>query len=175
MSLRELIMSDLARWDKPNFANLLKWMIMPKGSTIPYCFWLRLTGWAKRRRITKYTLGLLFYFFYRHYGFKYGITIDASMPIGKGLKIAHGGCVFVNCKSVGDHFTVYQCVTLGSDTNSSAIPTVKDNVTIYTGSVVVGDIVINSNSTIGCNSYVHNSIPKNCLYAGTPAKLIKEI
>ncbi len=52
---------------------------------------------------------------------------------------------------------------------------IGDNVWIGANSMIIGGVTIGSNSIIGCNSNVINDIPANCLYAGNPAKFIREI
>lgn len=171
-SVIKLIKSDLSRICKPTIGNFFKWYFLPRGSTFPYLVWFRITSFVKHRRFLKYTVGIPCYLMYRHLGFKYGISIDTGVEVGPELLIVHGGCVFLNCKKIGNHCTFYQCVTLGSD-RSNEIPTIENNVTIYTGAVVVGNIVIEDNATVGCNSYVHKDVKKNTTVAGNPARPIQ--
>lgn len=52
-------------------------------------------------------------------------------------------------------------------------PTIGNNVTIYTGAVVVGNISIGDNVIIAANAVVRNDVPNNVLVAGVPAKIVK--
>lgn len=166
-----LIKSDLSRICDPSLKNLLRWYFFPQGTTFPYLFWYRLTAGMKRNPILKYTIGVICYMFYRHMGFKYGISIDTGIEVGPELLIVHGGSVYLNCKKIGRHCTFYQTVTLGSDKRNE-IPIIKNNVTVYTGAVVVGSIEIGDNATIGCNSYVHKDVDENVTVVGNPAHRI---
>lgn len=46
------------------------------------------------------------------------------------------------------------------------------NVKICTGAVVIGDITVGDNVTIGAGSIVVKSIPDNCIVCGNPARII---
>ena len=52
------------------------------------------------------------------------------------------------------------------------MPVIKDNVTIYANSVVVGNITIGENAVIGACSFVNKDVPRNTIWAGVPAKQI---
>lgn len=89
-----------------------------------------------------------------------------------------GGCAghpfatVVNANSVGKNFSVFQNVTVG--VNRGGKPTIGDNVSIFTHSVVIGDITIGNNVTIGAGSVVCKSVPDNCVVIGNPARIIYE-
>lgn len=87
------------------------------------------------------------------------------------MLIVHGGAVYLNTHSIGKNFTCYQSVTLGK--NKSGIPTVGDNVTVYPGAVIVGDIYLGNNSTIGANSYVDKNVDENITIIGASSKVKK--
>lgn len=104
--------------------------------------------------------------------YKFGISISTNIKIGGGLHIKHGGSVYINVTSIGKNFTCYQSVTLGVDKNNNK-PSIQDNVTVFTGSVVYGNIILKDNSIIGANSVVNKDVPKYTFVAGAPAKIIK--
>ena len=100
------------------------------------------------------------------------IEIFYSSTIGKAFKINHGvGTVIgARCK-IGDNCTIHQNCTLGD--HNGGRPTLGNNVIIYAGAMILGDIHIGDNSIVGANSVVLDSFPENSIIAGTPAKLIK--
>src|SRR5680860_1881621 len=55
--------------------------------------------------------------------------------------------------------------------------TIKDNVLIGMGAIIMDDVVIESNSIVGAGSVVTKGthIESGCVYAGNPAKKIKEV
>lgn len=109
----------------------------------------------------------------RHYEYKYGIHGGAGIHIGKGLLIVHGDGVYLNCKTIGDNFTVYQGVTLGKGSDGG-IPIIGNNVTVYPNSVVCGGIIIGDNVTIGANAFVSHNVGDGLTVAGIPAKIISD-
>lgn len=73
--------------------------------------------------------------------------------------------------SIGANCTIHQNCTLG-DKNGGR-PKIGNNVTIYAGSMILGDITIGDNCIIGANSVVMESCPANSILVGSPAKIIK--
>src|SRR5215211_3202129 len=74
-----------------------------------------------------------------------GIEIHPAARIGDGLFIDHGmGVVIGETAEVGDNVTMYQGVTLGGTgfATGKRHPTVEDNVTIGSGSKLLGPITI---------------------------------
>lgn len=59
--------------------------------------------------------------------------------------------------------------------NISAPINIGENVWIGAGSVILPGVHIGDNSVIAANSVVTQSIPENSLFAGSPAKLKREI
>lgn len=112
------------------------------------------------------------YLIFRHYTYKYGVHIDSNIPIGKGLFIVHGDGVYLNCHSVGENFTIFQCVTVG--TNGKGKPIIKDNVTLFTGALCIGDISIEDNVVVGGNAVLNKNTVTGGIYIGAPAVNIKQ-
>ena len=114
-TLMGLIKSDLKRLS-PNSSikSLLRWYFLPQGSTFPHDVWFRILQACKKKKILKYSVGLLAYWRERHMSYKYGIHANANTEIGEGLKIVHADGIYINCRSIGKNFTVYQNVTLGA-------------------------------------------------------------
>lgn len=159
MKLRDYIKSDLSVLPGSGTAliNLIKWYFFGKGEVYPLTFWLRIT-WYIRKKYGK-LISFVPYIFMRHYEYKYGIHPNANIPIGKALHIVHGDGVYLNCESIGDHFTVYQGVTLGK--GKGGLPKIGNNVTVFTNAVVVGNITIHDGARIGANCYVDKDVQEN--------------
>lgn len=166
------IKADLKRLGEGSLLDLFKQIFFPRGNTFPYILWLRIANASKSNRLSKYTLGGISYFLLRHYEFKYGIHANTNIDIGKGLRIVHGDGVFLNCKRIGENVTIYQGVTLGAN-HGDAVPIIEDDVTIYPGAVVVGEIILHKGCTVGANSYVAHDVDENTVVAGAPAKRIR--
>lgn len=168
--MSKVIKSDLSKLCEPTFLNGIKIYLLPRGTVFRFNVWFRILQWSRLKRARKFSIGVVAYFIMRHYEYKYGIHANANIYVGKGLHIKHGDGVHLNCLYIGENFTVYQGVTLGAQ--HGELPTIFDNVTIYTNSVVCGGITINNGVSIGAQSYVDKDIGEGQHVAGAPARLI---
>lgn len=102
------------------------------------------------------------------------IELFYSSSIGQAFKINHGVGTVVGARCIiGDNCTIHQNCTLG-DRNGGR-PSIGNNVIIYTGSMVLGNITIGDNSIIGANSVVTRSCPPGSVLIGSPARIIRTI
>lgn len=95
----------------------------------------------------------------------------SSGIIGGGLTIFHGHGTVIVCKEAGENLTVYQGATIGKNSKigqTNSMPTIGNNVTVYTNAVVAGDIVIGDNVDIGAGSVVMKDVPSNTVVIGNP-------
>ena len=93
--------------------------------------------------------------------------------IGPGAHFEHNYSTYLNAESIGSNFYCLHLVTLGNGKDGR--PTVGDNVKIYTGAIVFGNIRIGNNVVIGAGSVVNKDVPDGCTVAGNPAKIINKI
>ena len=89
-----------------------------------------------------------------------------SNSIAGGMKIHHGWSSIILAETIGSNFQFYQNVTVGH--GKGGIPSIGDNVIIYTGAVVVGGIKIGNNVRIAANTVVRHDVPDNTLVYGNP-------
>lgn len=100
------------------------------------------------------------------------IVVSDKAKIGYGLRFPHAFCIVIGeGVQLGAHCKIYNEVTLGQ--NSSGYPIIGDNVIIYPGCRVIGNIHVGNNVVIGANSVVCNDVPDNAIIAGVPAKVIR--
>lgn len=118
-----------------------------------------------------------------------GVEIPARIPLGNGLRLPHGavGLVVHPYTRIGRNVKLYQGVTLGrSDTylpQSATRPgggiIIRDRVLIGANAVVLfksgQTLEIGEGSVVGAGSVVITDIPPNEIWAGTPAKLVRQI
>ena len=99
-----------------------------------------------------------------------GIDIHPAANLASPLFIDHGtGIVIGETTISGKNVKIYQGVTLGalSLKDGSKIkgvkrhPTIGNNVIIYAGASILGDITIGDDVTIGSNVFITESIPSN--------------
>ncbi len=100
-----------------------------------------------------------------------GIDIHPGARIGKRFFIDHGtGVVIGETAIIGDNVKIYQGVTLGArsfkkDEEGRIIkgikrhPNIEENVTIYSGATILGDVTIGKGSIIGGNVWLVHSVP----------------
>ena len=109
-----------------------------------------------------------------------GIDIHPGATIDESFFIDHGtGVVIGETCTIGKHVKVYQGVTLGALSTKGGQawrgckrhPTIEDNVTIYGGAMILGDIIIGSNTTIGGSVFLTQAIPANHTVSMKPQEL----
>lgn len=104
---------------------------------------------------------------------RYGIHITPGTNIGIGLRVAHPTSIVVTLCNIGENFTIYQNCTIGQKKwKSGLFPTIGNNVTMYAGSSIIGEINVADNVTIGANSTLLKDADISGVYCGTPAVLL---
>lgn len=106
---------------------------------------------------------------------KTGIEIHPGATIGKNLFIDHGvGVVIGETSIIGNNCIIYQGVVLGGTGKDKGKrhPTIKNNVMIGAGAILLGNITIEDNVKIGAGAIVLNDIPKNVTVVGPKSKII---
>lgn len=102
---------------------------------------------------------------------KFRCRISPGAVIGVGLNLPHPEGVVIGEKAkIGKNATIYQQVTIGQ--NQGGYPIIGDNVIIYAGAKIIGNIHIGYNSVIGANAVVTKDVPANSIWGGIPAKEI---
>lgn len=108
-----------------------------------------------------------------------GIEIHPGAVIWENFFIDHGmGVVIGETTIIGNNVTMYQGATLGGKGDSNTRgqkrhPTVCDNVIIGAGAIVIGNITLGENSSVGSNSVVTSDVAPNTIVVGIPARQIK--
>ena len=80
---------------------------------------------------------------------------------------------------IGEGCHIFQNVTIGMGKYNpdlkTAAPIIGNKVVIWANAVVCGGIKIGNNSVIGANSLVIKDVPPNTVYAGNPARFIRNV
>ena len=102
------------------------------------------------------------------------IYIDYSMIIGRnsivGINISFPhlqNIVIGDGVVIGNNCFIYQDVTLGQ--NRGKYPVIGDNVIIYAGAKIFGNVSVGNNAIIGANAVVTKNVPDNAIVGGNPA------
>jgi len=101
---------------------------------------------------------------------KTGIDIHPYATIGASFFIDHGtGVVIGETSVIGNNVRMYQGVTIGALNSAKAKkqakrhPTIEDNVVIYSGATILGNITVGRDSIIGGNAWVTFDVPASSL------------
>lgn len=99
-----------------------------------------------------------------------GFSISPNC-IGKGLKIAHSGCIVINSNAkLGENCTIQQCVNIGRNHTEDDVPTIGNGVYIGPGAKLFGKITIADGCAIGAGAVVTKSfLNPNMNIVGNPA------
>lgn len=112
-----------------------------------------------------------------------GIDIHPGATIGRSFFIDHGtGVVIGETAVIGEMVKIYQGVTLGAlsfphDESGNLIkgtkrhPNIEDNVTIYAGATILGNITIGRDSVVGGNVWLTDSVPPGTKITIAPPEL----
>ena len=116
-------------------------------------------------------------FFVQYYSYlmerRYHCRISPGADIGHNLYLPHPDGVIIGEKSkIGNNVIIYQQVTIGQ--NHGKYPVIGDNVIIYAGAKVIGDVHVGNNSIIGATAVVVKDVPANSVWGGNPARELKK-
>ena len=100
-------------------------------------------------------------------------SLYINMPpenIGGGLVFQHGFSTIIAAKTIGENCKFFQQVTVGY--NGEKAPIICDNVTVCAGAIVIGDVHVGSDATIGAGAVVTKDVITGTTVVGVPARQI---
>jgi serine O-acetyltransferase len=176
MAIEEILLSDLCvthvGYVAPFDAGLFQWLLLnPAAEAV---FYYRLSRVIFLTDDNHPLLPFLSALMRR----RTGIEVYYSTNIGPGFSIVHGSGIVIGPRyNIGKNFLVYQGVTIGQSKtkNPDQTVTIGDDVIVYTGAKILGDITIGDNVHIGANAVVVDDLQSNALYAGVPARLVRDL
>lgn len=102
-----------------------------------------------------------------------GFEIYYTSDIDKGIKFNHGiGTVIGARTKIGKNAIIHHNVTLGD--KDGGRPNLLDNVIVFPGAKIIGNITIGNNCVIGANCVCTINVPDNHIAVGIPARIIKK-
>jgi len=104
--------------------------------------------------------------------------IHPKANIATRLKLPHPtGIVIGENSIIGNNVSIFQQVTIGSHGRSGeekSYPIIEDDVIIYSGAKIIGNVRIGKGAVIGANAVVITDIPPKSTAVGVPAKIIEK-
>ncbi|TXE12095.1 serine acetyltransferase [Seonamhaeicola algicola] len=97
-------------------------------------------------------------------------TIDVNTKLGGGILTGHPYATILNAVSIGENFYVNHLVTVGEVDGKK--PIIGNNVSIFTGAIVIGGITIGNNVKVGAGAVVIKDVPDNATVVGNPGKIL---
>ena len=95
----------------------------------------------------------------------------ACSDIGPGLFIQHGFATIVAARRVGRNCWINQQVTIGF-TRPDDRPSIGDDVFVYAGAKVLGDVTVGDGAVVGANAVVLEDVPPGATAVGVPARIL---
>jgi len=102
---------------------------------------------------------------------------NIAQLVAQGVSFPHPvGIVISSHAKIGHGCKIWQNVTIGAKDDRDAqlmlYPTLKNNVNVYAGAVIFGNIFIGQHAVIGCNAVVNTDVLPFSIVAGSPARRI---
>ncbi len=161
---REVVDADVARWVT---TSLGRWSRLELFATEPafrtlYCYRLRRAGAVGA--LVGGLLGAL-------YPGERTLHIVCG-DIGPGLIIQHGFATIIAARRIGANCWVNQQVTIGHRGKSGTGPVIGDDVSVYAGAKVLGDLTVGDGAQVGANAVVLDDVPPYHVAVGVPARVL---
>lgn len=103
----------------------------------------------------------------------FGIEIGIHVKIGGGFRVHHPVGIVLGAQMIGENFNVFAGAGCGgASPENREQPVIGNNVFLYAGAKVLGDITIGDNVVIGANAVVLQSVPANYMAVGVPARVL---
>jgi serine O-acetyltransferase len=162
-SKSDVVRADIARW-----AELFYLPVPTNTTTLLVRFLEFMTFLPEFRNIFYFRLGLKA----RVFRFLCPPLLDLDIvcpQTGPGLFFQHGNSTFVSAKSIGANCWIGRHVVVGFS-NETDRPTIGNNVRIYAGAKIIGDIKIGDDAIVGLNTVVIDNVPAGVTVLGVPGR-----
>ncbi len=111
---------------------------------------------------------------------RYSISFNPDAEIDLGLYIPHPIAIVISECKIGKNFAIHQGCTIGQKFKKGVksdwcVPTIGDDVRMFAGSMIIGDIEVADGVKLGAASVLMNDALVSGVYVGCPAKLKEKI
>ena len=108
----------------------------------------------------------------------FGISGSTIYSI-KSIKIGKDVTIGANCKIIDNDFhpldPVQRRLNLNEEHTKRAPIVIGDNCFIGMNSIILKGTTLGNNVVVGAASVVHGSFPDNCIIAGNPARIVRQL
>lgn len=137
------------------------------GNTHRAIFLYRLSSWCHNHKLKP-----LATMFWSWNVALHACDISPSAKIGQGITMNHSvGIVIGSGVVIGKNLNIFQNVTIGTR-GDLIYPTIGNDVTLFSGCALIGDIRIGDNVSVGANAVVLIDVPLNKTAVGVPAVIL---
>ena len=94
----------------------------------------------------------------------FSCLIASQAEIGRNLRIPHPIGIVIGMSKIGNDVKIWQNVSIGSRGRVCEVmnwPSIEDGVRIFANSVLVGEITIGKNATIGATAFINKNVAPN--------------
>jgi serine O-acetyltransferase len=156
---------------KPLWQAALRAFYAHPGSVAVVWFRLGHCAWKTRIPVVSHLLKLTYLLGLPMVRIYSGVQLLPQTRIGPGLVILHfGGVVVTRETQIGKNAVLLHNVSIIT-AKSRWGPTIGDNFFAGTGTTIIGDVVIEDDVACGAGSLVTQSVPRNAIVIGSPAKI----
>lgn len=143
-------------------------------------FWYRYGAWADMFKFKplRWPLTVPYVVFQRFVQLFYGIELVRSTQVGRRLRLVHQhGIVIHHLADIGDDVVIRHGVTFGMGSEWTwKGPVIGDRVSFSPGVIVIGDVHIGDDVSIGPNCVVSTNVPPNRnLFIPPPRSFPKQV
>ena len=172
----KFLVQDLRRWKINSIENCF-YTIFEQGVWAAILYRLNRALYLINIPIIKIFIRIFCFFIFKFSESFLGVALRPGTEIGPGLYIVHTGVIRIHPEvKIGKNLVIGNSVTIGVRGDGySGAPVIGDNVFIYTGAKVLGEIKIGNNVKIGANAVVLTDIPDNTTAVGVPAKIVNKL
>ena len=173
-NLRKTIASDLVRLIPVGGGIFQRIFLSP---TFKFIFLFRVCTWLSTKRGLWRLLYYPLLLYYRHLSAVYGIDLRIGTSVGQGLCFAHVGTIVIHPQvKIGNNCLIFQGCTIGAILRPEKVelPVIGNNVTIFAGAKVIGDVHIGNNAVIAANAVVTKDVLDGEVVGGIPAKVLSK-
>jgi serine O-acetyltransferase len=172
MSHLDALMMDVWRWyGRANLLLVIKLFCFERAFrpvlTYRLCRWAMSIGF-----LGKIILPFL-RIFHRLVQGAIGFELPLGVDLAPGLLVYHGWALVINDKvKIGKNVTLLHSVTIGGTFKGT--PILEDEVSVATGAIILGPVVIGRGSIIGAGAVVTKDVEPYSIIVGNPQRLLKK-